>query len=278
MTRTLTARYVTLLSFALAQALMAALAACGSDEPSGVSGRAPITTDAPAPETAPPAASSSVETDREALIAFYNATDGPNWLVKHGWLTDAPIRDWYGVEVHDEGHVVGLILRGNRLSGEIPPELSTLLNLRVLSLEGNQLYGTIPPELGGIFSLNWLWLDDNQLIGNIPSELGNLPYLTWLMLGNNQLAGEIPSELGNLGNLVEISLSKNQLTGEIPPDLGNLDSLKVMSLSHNRLSGEIPPELGNLPDSTRLFLGGNQLNGCVPASLQGQVVSDLPHC
>ena len=38
MTRTRTTRYVTLLSFVLALALTAALAVCGSDEPSGVTG------------------------------------------------------------------------------------------------------------------------------------------------------------------------------------------------------------------------------------------------
>ena len=38
MTRTRTTRYITLLSIVLALALTAALAACGSDEPSGVTG------------------------------------------------------------------------------------------------------------------------------------------------------------------------------------------------------------------------------------------------
>ena len=233
---------------------------------------------ASATPTSTPVRQPTGDPQREALIALYNATDGQNWLVKHGWLTDAPIRDWYGVKVDDEGHVVGLTLSGNRLSGEIPPELSSLVNLRVLALQGNQLYGAIPPELGGIFGLTWLWLDDNRLTGNIPSELGSLPYLTWLALDRNQLTGEIPPEFGNLGNLVELYLRRNQLTGAIPPDLGNLGNLQVMSLSDNRLSGEIPPELSSLPDSTRLFLGGNQLSGCVPAGLQGQAVSDLPHC
>ena len=98
MTRTRTTRYVTLLSFVLALALTAPLAACGSDEPSGVTGpdrtasiptetpasptptpttpeseAAPTATVAPAAATAPLAASGSVETDREALVALYNA-------------------------------------------------------------------------------------------------------------------------------------------------------------------------------------------------------------
>ena len=75
MTTTRTTRYVTLLSVVLALALTAVLVACGSDEPSG--GAAPTATVAPA--TAPPAASGSAETDREALVALYNATDGENW-------------------------------------------------------------------------------------------------------------------------------------------------------------------------------------------------------
>ena len=106
MTSTRTTRYVTLLSVVLALALTAALAACGSDEPSGVtgpdrtastptetpastaptpsttgSGDAPTATDTPVPATATatPAASGSAETDREALVALYNATDGENW-------------------------------------------------------------------------------------------------------------------------------------------------------------------------------------------------------
>ena len=108
-TSTRTTRYVTLLSVVLALALTAALAACGSDELAGVtgpdrtastptetpvspaqtptttgSGDAPTATDTPGPAaaTAPPAASGSAETDREALVALYNATDGENWVVK----------------------------------------------------------------------------------------------------------------------------------------------------------------------------------------------------
>ena len=36
--------------------------------------------------------------DRGALIALYNATDGPNWVDAENWLTDKPLGDWYGVD------------------------------------------------------------------------------------------------------------------------------------------------------------------------------------
>ena len=45
------------------------------------SGDAPTATDTPVPAaaTAPPAASGSAKTYREALVALYNATNGENW-------------------------------------------------------------------------------------------------------------------------------------------------------------------------------------------------------
>ena len=35
----------------------------------------------------------SVATDREALVALYNVTDGPNWKYAN-WLRDAPLGEW----------------------------------------------------------------------------------------------------------------------------------------------------------------------------------------
>ena len=39
--------------------------------------------------------------DRAALVALYNATDGPNWVINENWLTDAPLGEWYGVDTDD---------------------------------------------------------------------------------------------------------------------------------------------------------------------------------
>ena len=55
--------------------------------------------------------------DRDALLALYRSTDGPNWKYKGNWGTDAALSDWYGVYVNDEGRVVGLWLNGNNLRG-----------------------------------------------------------------------------------------------------------------------------------------------------------------
>lgn len=48
------------------------------------------------------------QTDRGALIALYDATNGPNWNIS--WDKDAELKTWHGVEVNDQGRVVHLDL------------------------------------------------------------------------------------------------------------------------------------------------------------------------
>ena len=96
--------------------------------------------------------------DRLVLEALYNATDGPNWVNKLNWLSDAPLGEWYGVNTDSSGSVVQVNLGYNQLSGAIPPELGNLANLGGLFLEENQLSGAIPPELGRLGNLEDLYL------------------------------------------------------------------------------------------------------------------------
>lgn len=56
-------------------------------------------------------------TDRHALVALYNATDGPNWRNNSNWITGADLSQWYGVNVNTQGRVVELSLKFNNLRG-----------------------------------------------------------------------------------------------------------------------------------------------------------------
>ena len=113
--------------------------------------------------------------DRAALVAFYNATDGANWLNNSNWLSSAPTGQWHGVTTDGDGRVIQLDLSENQLSGEIPPELASLANLEWLYLYQNQLSGAIPSELASLANLQVLSLAGNQLRGEIPNELASLP-------------------------------------------------------------------------------------------------------
>ena len=206
-------------------------------------------------------------TDRDVLVALYDGTGGPGWTNGNGWLTEAPLGEWYGVDTDASGRVVRLDLSGNELTGAIPPELGNLAGLLELELSHNALSGAIPPELGNLANLLGLYLGRNALSGAIPPTLGNLANLQVLSLWRNALSGAIPTELGNLANLVELPLFYNALSGAIPAELGNLASLEALYLSRNDLTGAIPPELGNLANLELLGLGENDLTGAIPAEL-----------
>ena len=184
-----------------------------------------------------------VNTDRAALAALYNATNGSSWLVDTNWLSNGPLGEWHGVSTDADGRVAELDLDGKQLSGSIPSALGNLTNLERLSLWGNQLSGPIPSELGNLDNLEFLSLRRNQLSGSIPSALGNLTNLERLSLWGNQLSGSIPSALANLDNLQALILDSNQLSGSIPSALANLDNLRALSLGNNQFSGCVPVKL-----------------------------------
>ena len=241
-----------------------------------------------------------INPDRAALVALYEATDGPNWVNNENWLTDAPLGEWYGVTSDPFGRVsridlnryepgVGWLTNGltgtippavgdlpklttlnlenNNLTGPIPHELGNLVRLREFRLGKNGLTGAIPPELGNLTELRSLDLSNNDLASPIPPELGNLANLTWLFLSNNHLTGPIPSELGDLANLSRLHLSNNDLTGSVPPALGRLANVMHLYLDRNNFTGPIPPELGDLGKLTILYLSDNNLTGTIPPEL-----------
>ena len=204
--------------------------------------------------------------EREALIAFYHATNGDQWKNNTNWCSDKPIGEWYGIRCQN-GLVEVLNLTENGLLGMIPLEIGNLGNLRILSLSINQLSGEIPSSIGQLKELTTLYLANNQLSGNIPVELGDLTNLTMADLYNNQLSGNIPSSIGNLKELDRLSLHNNQLTGIIPTEIGNLCNLTSLSLDYNQLSGEIPANIVDLKNLQELRLDNNKLEGLIPNTI-----------
>lgn len=230
---------------------------------------------------------------RDALIAFYQSTNGPAWTSTLNWL-GAPGTEctWHGVGCDDgEANVVALELPANNLQGAFPASLAGLPKLVTLNLAENGLTGALPPQLGQLSDLGSFYASHNQLTGRIPDEFGNLKKLQYLGLNDNGLEGPLPSALGGMlamidldlsfnaitgaipasfGNFIaaeRISLSSNQVTGAIPKDLGSLAKIEILSLSVNQLDGAIPPELGNLANLVSLQLNYNKLAGGIQPAL-----------
>lgn len=205
-------------------------------------------------------------TEREALIALYNSTDGSNWIDNTGWL-GAPGTEctWHGITCQDS-KITNIDLEENNLVGTIPPEIGCMSDLLDLRLHRNSLTGVIPGEIGNLSTLQYLNLAVNGFTGSIPSQLGNLNNLEYLYLYQNSFIGNIPPEIGDLTQLRVLLLGANQLAGSIPVQLGNLVNLEYLNLHGNQLTGCIPEELGELSMLETLSIRDNQLTCDIPAT------------
>lgn len=118
-----------------------------------------------------PAQADIPQSERDALLALYDATDGDNWNDNTGWGDAAGTEcNWTGVSCDSgETTVQGLSLADNHLVGTLPSELGDLSNIQDLNLAGNVLTGEIPSSLNlsslDSVDLRWngLHTDDSTL-------------------------------------------------------------------------------------------------------------------
>lgn len=209
------------------------------------------------------------QSQRDALIALYQSTNGQDWVGKLNWLGAAGTEcTWYGVSCDDAGaNVAGIELVYNNLAGPLPPAIGALTQLRSLNLSNNHVSGAVPHELGQLAEVQSLYLSYNELTGRIPDEIGNLKKVEYVGLNENELDGPLPSTIGGMSALIDIDLGSNAITGEIPASIGNLANAKRIAIAGNRLSGAIPKDFASLHQLEILSLADNQLSGAIPAEL-----------
>ena len=161
-----------------------AVNAAGISEPSGP---AHVTT--PAAPAAPDfAEANTVATDKAALVALYNATDGANWTTNTNWTTDQALSSWSGVTTNSDGLVTRLVLNNNGLTGTLPTELGDLTALEYLDLRDNALSGALPSELADLTNLTSLLLERSRaLTGPLPDGLRELADLNTVYIGDTEL-------------------------------------------------------------------------------------------
>jgi hypothetical protein len=227
------------------------------------------------------------ESERKALIEFYNALGGPDWIERDFWGSDRPVGAWHGVTTDVDGRVVQLTIYDNNLTGPLSAAVCRLERLHTLHLSFNKITGALPDGLGQCRALRNLWIKGNKVTGRLPDGVATLPELEYLDLHandmsgplptiwntpklkifraeDNRISGELPAQLLRQPSLEEFFIHNNALTGKIPTTLSA--SLRAVLLANNSLSGSIPEEFGMLKKLTDLRLNRNQLTGSIPKS------------
>ena len=149
-------------------------------------------------------------TERDALIALYNSTDGENWKDNTGWLGEVGTEcDWFGVYCGGKNTVTQILLGGNLLKGSIPNEFGNLINL------------------------NYVVFNSNSLSGPIPESFWNLPW-TAIHLRGNSLSGDLDKlKIKNLSKFKQLDLAGNSFTGALPREIEKSEEITYLAINHN---------------------------------------------
>ncbi|XP_027340764.1 probable LRR receptor-like serine/threonine-protein kinase At1g67720 isoform X3 [Abrus precatorius] len=102
--------------------------------------------------------------------------------------------EWVNCSTTSPPRITKIMLSRRNVKGEIPAELNNMEALTELWLDGNLLTGPLP-DMSNLINLKIVHLENNKLTGRLPSYLGSLPSLQALFIQNNSFSGEIPARL-----------------------------------------------------------------------------------
>ena len=116
-------------------------------------------------------AQDGVASDRAALQALYDATNGAAWTNDTSWSSREPLASWHGVTTDGDGRVTRLELGDNGLSGTLPAALGDLARLEALLLDGNvYLAGPVPAGLRELPALAAVGIADGHRHGRLSTR------------------------------------------------------------------------------------------------------------
>ncbi|KAL6987868.1 hypothetical protein U1Q18_013614 [Sarracenia purpurea var. burkii] len=198
-----------------------------------------------------------------------------NW----GHINDCCV--WSGVNCDPGGHITGLDLSSESISGGINQSSSffSLQYLQSLNLANNSFDSIqIPSGVGDLTGLTYLNLSNAGFAGQIPIGLSRLKRLAVLDLSNHfyfpgtrslQLENpNLSTLIQNLTEITELHLDGVNIsapgTDWCPAISSSLPNVRVLSLSSCYLSGPFDSSLQNLQFLSEIHLGSNNLSAPVP--------------
>lgn len=216
--------------------------------------------------------------ERNALMAFYIATSGDQWVRNDGWGSNDNICTWFGVLCQKNSSVSELRLENNGLTNNVNATgsdhavgvalvtpnamaaLSPLVNLKMLDIKGNSLLIDFTTDMPT--SLTSLRIS-KTLVSSLRG-LENATQLTSLHAMDNGLAGAFPTQLLKLTALKELYLSFNVFAGTVPESISALSKLQDLYLYNNVFAGQLPSSISKMTELRELVLGENRFSGTIP--------------
>jgi uncharacterized repeat protein (TIGR02059 family) len=169
------------------------------------------------------------EQDSLALVALYNAANGPNWFCNQDGFSLANLSDdvltYYSVDYPNAG-------MGKWLVGPVKNWFGVLLEKQQIGATTDSVWRVIHVHP----TVSRRQAGDNNLKGYIPREMGFLTALKWFKVnGNGGLTGtELPKEIWH-PTLEELDIESAYFSGELSKEMRNCTKLFMLNFRYNLL-------------------------------------------
>lgn len=223
--------------------------------------------------------------DLQALVQFFEDTNGLNWKINTNWVQNTDFSTWQGphypVGLSANGGVDRLRLPSNNLCGVFSSSIGNLDMLRILDLSENKLCGDIPSEIGKLCNLEEIYIDKNGLSGVMPMLLvlrksrigrqcrvgGQRPLNGEISVGftlstdwgmvDSDSQDYIRSGGSTLGEVTKLLLADSSVVGPLPSVMLEYFSSSPCTPDSDRHSSEL----------IELDISTNSLTGIIPPAL-----------
>jgi Leucine-rich repeat (LRR) protein len=222
-----------------------------------------------------------------------NGNPPPGWMKADVWLSDVDECDdldrWYGIICDNNGNVEAISLRGNGLTGSLPPETSLLSDSLIrLDISDNWIHNPgdeFNSFLGKLSNMEYLSYRNTffEYDRGVPSEIGLLTNLIAFDASNTQYSGPLSGDaFGNKPLLQSVQLSGNYFdAGTIPKQLLDVPKLKYLALENSNLTGDLS-FVEDMNEIIELWIGHNSgITGSLPASIAKVTkleILSITHC
>jgi uncharacterized repeat protein (TIGR02059 family) len=169
------------------------------------------------------------EQDSLALVAFYNATDGPNWISNQDGFSVSQLSDnvltYHTIDYPNAG-------MGKWLQGPVKNWFGVLLEKQQIGNTQDSVWRVVHVRP----TISRRQAGDDKLKGYVPREVGLLTALKWFKVnGNGGLTGtELPKELWH-PTLEALDIEAAYFAGELSKEIRKCTKLSQLNFRYNLL-------------------------------------------
>jgi len=167
------------------------------------------------------------EQDSLALVAFYNATGGANWISNQNGFSISSLTDnalsYHTTEYPNSG-------MGKWLQGPVKDWFGVLLEKQPIGVNGDSIFRVVHL----IPTISRRSAGDNNMIGYIPREVGLLTAMKWFKVNGNKglTKTELPEELWH-PSLEVLDLEAVYLQGQMSSNMRKCTKMRTINFRYN---------------------------------------------